>query len=240
MLRILSVSRRFYLYIIIFLFGYSLPTAQAAIFTAKVIAVMDGDTVMVLRKGQRLKIRLANIDAPEKAQDFGPESRDSLLQMVGKKQVQIDSQAVDQYGRIVGTIFVSDLNANEEQVRRGLAWEYSHYHSDRGYIALEKEAKQARRGLWAQNHLQPPWKWRKAHPSTFTEKHSKRHKSKQPANRLARDSRCGNKKNCGQMSSCAEANFYLTRCGLKSLDENKNGEPCEKLCRDEKIHKVTY
>ncbi|MDX8400190.1 MAG: thermonuclease family protein [Gallionellaceae bacterium] len=210
-----------------------MSAAQAAIFTAKVIAVMDGDTVMVLRKGQRLKIRLANIDAPEKAQAFGPESRDSLQQMVGKKQVQIDSQAVDQYGRIVGTIFVNDLNANEEQVRRGLAWEYSHYHSDKGYIALEKEAKQARRGLWAQSHLQPPWKWRKAHPSTFT-KRPKTHKSKQTSNHAVYDPACGNKKNCGQMSSCAEANFYLTHCGLKSLDENKNGEPCEKLCRSEK------
>ena len=97
-------------------------STQAETFTAKVIVVMDGDTVMVLREGQKIKIRLANIDAPEKEQPFGKQSRDSLLEMVGKKQVQIDSQAVDQYGRLVGLISVDGLNVNEEQVRRGMAW----------------------------------------------------------------------------------------------------------------------
>ena len=75
----------------------------------------------------KIKIRLANIDAPEKDQPFGKQSRDSLLELVGKKQIQIDSRAVDQYGRTVGFISVDGLNVNQEQVRRGMAWDYSHY-----------------------------------------------------------------------------------------------------------------
>jgi len=41
---------------------------------------------------------------------------------------------------------------------------------------------------------------------------------------------CGNKRNCGQMSSCKEAYFYLKTCGLKRLDRDKDGIPCESIC----------
>lgn len=204
---------------------------QAETFDAKVIAVMDGDTVMVLRGGQKIKVRLANIDAPEKDQAYGSESRASLLGMVGRRVIQVDSQAVDQYGRIVGLLSVDGRNVNAEQVKRGLAWEYTHFHSNRAYIALQAEAQQARRGLWAQPDPEAPWLWRKTHPAS---------KAGQPALPVAKpgsvfyDAACGSKKRCAQMASCAEADFYLHRCGLKSLDENHNGMPCEALCKDKK------
>lgn len=240
-----SVSIRVYLWLIVFLLVVGTSAAQGETFGGKVIAVLDGDTVMVLRGGQKIKIRLANIDAPEvghagmgdkspdsqKDQAFGQQSRDSLLEMVGKKQVQVDSQAVDQYGRIVGTISVDGRNVNEEQVRRGMAWEYSHYHSDRNYIALQDEAQQARRGLWGQNSPLPPWQWRKTHPSLKPDAASPAGKS---APTVFYDAACGHKKRCAQMNSCSEAYFYLARCGVKSLDENRNGMPCEELCREKK------
>ena len=162
-------------------------SAQAETFNAKVIVVMDGDTVMVLREGgseaagsppasplrglrngKKIKIRLANIDAPEKAQPFGKQARDSLQELVGKKQIQIDSRAVDQYGRTVGFIKVDGLNVNQEQVRRGMAWDYSHFHTDKIYVGLQSDARRARRGLWAQPNPQAPWQWRKLHPSVKT------------------------------------------------------------------------
>lgn len=211
-------------------------SAQAETFSAKVIVVMDGDTVMVLRGGQKFKIRMANIDAPEKDQAYGPQARNSLLEMLSMKQVQVDSQAVDQYGRIVGLISVDGRNVNEEQVRRGMAWEYSHYHSDRGYIALQSAAQQARRGLWEQASPQPPWQWRKAHPSVKADAPPipGNTATVQSSNHVLYDATCGSKKHCSQMSSCDEAYFYLTRCGLSTLDENKNGMPCEELCKGKK------
>lgn len=196
--------------------------AQAETFTARVIAVMDGDTVMVLRNGQKMKVRLANIDAPEKAQAFGKQSRESLLEMVGKKQVQIDSQAVDQYGRTVGLISVDGHSVNQEQVRRGMAWEYSHYHSDRTYIMLQSEAQQSRRGLWSQNSPQPPWDWRKQHPS-----------DQSPAQARQGGLECGRKRRCSQMASCDEARFYFIHCNEETLDGNHDGRPCESLCDGE-------
>ncbi len=206
-------------------------SAQAETFSAKVIAVMDGDTVMVLRDGQKLKVRLANIDAPEKDQAFGKQSRDSLLEMVGKKQVQIDSQAVDQYGRIVGLLSVDGTNVNQEQVKRGMAWEYSHYHSDKTYIALQDRAQQAHRGLWAQANPQPPWQWRKLHPSVKPVASANLPANHSPATPVMfYDGECGKKHRCTQMVSCDEAYFYFTQCGVASLDGNHDGKPCETLC----------
>ena len=243
----------------------SIPlSVQAETFSAKVIAVMDGDTVMVLRGGQKLKVRMANIDAPEKDQTFGRQSRDSLLEMVGKKQVQIDSQAVDQYGRIVGLISVDGRNVNQEQVKRGMAWEYSHYHSDKTYIGLQSDAQQARRGLWTQTSPQAPWQWRsrhvtgeasrlrgpppaarptieglqpdelgrrKLHPSNGPAPQANQHgASSHSAPTALYDLECGKKRRCSEMISCDEAHFYLTRCGVKLLDRNKDSVPCENLC----------
>lgn len=199
---------------------------NAETFAAKVIEVFDGDTVLVLRGNQKIKIRLANIDAPEKAQEGGVASKQSLFDMVQHKVVQIDSQTVDAYGRTVGTISLDGKNINEEQVRRGMAWEYSNYHSNKAYVALQSEAQQSHRGLWAQSGAMPPSQWRKQHPSDLPP----------PANAatvsaVAKPAGCGSKRHCSQMTSCAEAQFYLTQCGVNSLDRNRDGVPCEELCQ---------
>ncbi len=137
---------------------------QAEEFSARVIAVLDGDTVLIVRDGQRIKLRLTMIDAPEKDQEYGLESKRVLAEMVLRKQVQVTTQALDNYGRTLALLEVAGSNVNEEQVRRGMAWNYSHFFNDPLYRALQAEAQQARRGLWQQDEPTPPWKWRKAHP----------------------------------------------------------------------------
>ncbi|MEO6976284.1 MAG: thermonuclease family protein [Gallionella sp.] len=155
-------------------------------FSARVIAVLDGDTVLILYRagtppassvqgrhaGGLVKIRLAEIDAPEKAQAFGTASRNSLVEMVLHRQIWVHTVALDKYGRTVAQLKVNGLSVNEEMVRRGMAWEYSHYHSDRRYIALQTEARQAGRGLWAQHDPTPPWEWRLQHVTDKTNSHS--------------------------------------------------------------------
>ena len=76
--------------------------AHAEECTATVIAVMDGDTVRVLRHGHSVKIRLAGIDAPEGAQEYGMASRQSLAELVLHKQVRVNTLAIDKYGRLLG------------------------------------------------------------------------------------------------------------------------------------------
>ena len=202
----------------------ALQSGSGQAFTAKVIAVLDGDTVLIKRDSGLLKIRLAEIDAPEKAQAFGEASKRSLSGMVMGKHVRFVSETMDQYGRMVAHLSVDGLDVNAEQIRRGMAWEYSNFHSNKALIALQHEAMQVPRGLWAQSDPTPPWEWRKRHPFT------------QPVAASATDhavmfdASCGNKKHCSEMSSCEEAKYYLAQCGVKSLDGDGDGTPCESLC----------
>lgn len=195
---------------------------QAEEFDAKVIAVMDGDTVMVLRDGNKIKVRLVNIDAPESDQEFGKESRQALVNRVLKKQVHVDSKAIDVYGRMIAEISVDGMSVNEAQVQSGMAWENSHFHGNKHYQSLKNDAQKSRRGLWAQT-VKPisPEQWRKAHPS-------KQHLS--PAALAKVNSACGKKHLCSQMLSCEEAKVYFLQCGVKTLDGNSDGIPCESLC----------
>ncbi|MFZ2302666.1 MAG: thermonuclease family protein [Gallionella sp.] len=203
--------------------------AQGAEFTAKVVVVLDGDTVMVQRKNGLVKIRLAEIDAPEKVQPFGETSRRSLSDLVLGKQVKVSSQAVDQYGRMVAHLGLDSLDINAEQIRRGMAWEYSHFHGNKALVALQEEAKQAPRGLWALSDPMPPWEWRKLHPGSAGEQpRAANLQSAAPANPAT--ATCGRKKFCSEMASCEEARHYLTRCGIKTLDGNGDGVPCDRLC----------
>jgi len=201
-------------------------TANASEFTAKVISVSDGDTVLVQRASGVVKIRLIEIDAPELSQTFGEASKRSLSDLVLGKQVKISSQAVDQYGRMLAHVNINGMDVNAEQIRRGMAWEYSNFHSNRVLIALQKNAKKAQLGLWSQPNPTPPWSWRKQHPSTFSTP-ARTTPSKPAASAPA--SRCA-KQYCSEMTSCEEARYALTQCGIKTIDGDRDGVPCEKLC----------
>lgn len=207
---------------------FSLSLAEE--FNARVIAVLDGDTIMVLRADKKIKIRLANIDAPEKAQAFGMESRQALVERVLKKQIHVNSLAVDSYGRLVAELSVAGRSVNEEQVRSGMAWEYSHFHGNKHYLALQSEAQRAHRGLWARaGNPMAPEQWRKQHPSAD---HLAQKSDRSPA--AKRENGCDGKHRCSQMHSCDEAYFYLRQCGVKTLDGNADGVPCDELCDAER------
>ena len=270
--------------------GDPLGSGSGQEFSARVIAVLDGDTVLILRKGVGaaaghppassvrgrgagglVKIRLAEIDAPEvghagmggqppnsqKAQAFGAASRNSLVEMVLHRQVWVHTLAVDKYGRTVAQLKVNGFSVNEAMVRRGMAWEYSHYHSDRRYIALQNEARQAGRGLWAQSDPTPPWQWRLRHvtgeasrlreqppaaasatagPLTGELRRRKQHAAETDISPVLvpGDYTCGSKHHCSQMRSCDEAHYYLTACGVKALNPKNDGIPCEKLCASDR------
>jgi endonuclease YncB( thermonuclease family) len=205
-------------------------------FSGKVVAVMDGDTLLVIRDGHPVKVRLAEIDAPEKLQPFGIASKKSLAEMVKGKQVRVMSRAVDDYGRLIAKVYVGDVNVNHEQVRRGMAWEYSRYHSNRDLMDLQREAQQAKRGLWAEPDAVEPSAWRKQHPGSVAVVPDAASSSTPAASasldqspRTSSAQACG-KKHCSEMDSCGEAKRNLSLCGQRSLDGDADGKPCERLC----------
>jgi len=126
----------------------------------KVIGIADGDTLTVLVERQQIKVRLVEIDAPETGQAFGNRSKQSLSDLCFNKAATLDDMGRDRYGRTLARVHCDGVDANAEQVRRGMAWVYDRYVTDRSLYGLQDEAKAARRGLWAEPSPTPPWEWR--------------------------------------------------------------------------------
>ena len=135
--------------------------AWAEVAVGKVVKVSDGDTLTVLVDRQQLKVRLIEIDAPESKQAFGERSRKSLGEMCAGQQATVRYSNRDKYGRVLGRVQCQGLDANAEQVRRGMAWVYDRYVTDRSLYALQNEARAAHVGLWADKRPTAPWDWRK-------------------------------------------------------------------------------
>ncbi len=103
-------------------------TASADTLTGKVVKITDGDTLYVLDANYKEhKIRLAGIDAPEGKQAYGLASRKHLISIVAGKQVTVEYQKRDRYGRIVGKVLLDGIDACLEQVKAGFAWHYKKY-----------------------------------------------------------------------------------------------------------------
>ncbi len=150
--------------------------ALADSLTDKVVKITDGDTLTILNASyQHHKIRLAGIDAPERKQAYGLASRKHLASIVAGKQVSIEYQKRDCYGRIVGKVLlvvVFHTSADEidvclEQVKAGFAWHYKKYQHEqrledqRLYADAENKARYERLGLWRENNPNPPWEYRR-------------------------------------------------------------------------------
>jgi endonuclease YncB( thermonuclease family) len=203
----------------------SFPIA-AAEWSGTVVGISDGDTLTVLNTEKRqVKIRLAEIDAPESKQAFGTQAKKSLSDICFKKSVVVDDKGADRYKRTLGRITCDGIDANAEQVKRGMAWAYRQYLTDQTIADLEEDAKIAGTGLWADENPMPPWEFRHGGKSASATKTS----GKKAASGSSFE--CAGKSKCGEMSNCAEANFYLNECGLSRLDRDHDGVPCESICR---------
>jgi len=135
---------------------------EAALFCL-VVGISDGDTLKVRCPDQpQIAVRLAEIDAPEKAQPFGQRSKALLSALCFRKQAEVRPSTRDRYGRIVARVTCAGTDANAAMVRAGMAWAYARYLTDPTIQAMEIAARRERLGLWADAHPVPPWEWRKA------------------------------------------------------------------------------
>lgn len=133
-----------------------------------VVGISDGDTLKVrcpAIQAEPIKVRLAEVDAPEKGQPFGSNAKQALADLVFEKTVEVHRINADRYGRVVARLATRDHpDVNFELVRRGLAWCYPKY-LQRGDECrrAEVEARSQRRGLWGDARTPvAPWEWREA------------------------------------------------------------------------------
>jgi len=129
---------------------------------ARVVSVHDGDTLTVLVEKQQVKVRLADIDAPELRQPYGSRSKESLAALCFHEAAKLVQTARDRYGRAVGRVECRGMDASVHQVATGMAWVFPRYApKDSPLYRLEADAKSARRGLWEDSGAVPPWEWRR-------------------------------------------------------------------------------
>ena len=140
----------------------TVPTL-AADFTGLVVSVLDGDTIEVLNGHHVERIPLSGIDCPEKGQAYGQKAKHAASDLAFGKQVTVQTHGKDKYKRTLGDVLLPDgLSLNQELVMQGWCWWYKMYAlGDTVLEGLEKEAREAKRGLWADPQPAPPWEWRK-------------------------------------------------------------------------------
>jgi endonuclease YncB( thermonuclease family) len=174
---LLAEIRRF-----LFCFGVLASSFElsGATLTGKVVKVADGDTIRILVGTEQHRVRLQGIDAPERKQPYGKASGRSLSALVAGKQVKVEYDKRDRYGRIVGVVWVRSpdtpcdvepcsmtLDVGMYQLTVGMAWWYRYYAKEqtpekRGqYEFSEFEAKAKKAGLWQETEPVAPWDWRR-------------------------------------------------------------------------------
>ncbi|MCG5030122.1 thermonuclease family protein [Mesosutterella sp. OilRF-GAM-744-9] len=160
--------------------------AEARSLSGKVVRVADGDTITLSAPGGTFRVRFLGIDAPEHDQQGGQESHLHLVSMVMGRTVTVRYRTTDQYGRIVGKVLADGRDVNLEQLRSGNAWFYRAYANsvfpeDRmPYQKAEREACQARLGLWKDPNPTPPWDFRRNRGKSKLSDFSERAAAPQP------------------------------------------------------------
>ncbi|WP_081826620.1 thermonuclease family protein [Persephonella sp. KM09-Lau-8] len=205
---------------------------------AKVISIIDGDTIKVLINEKTEKVRLIGIDTPEskpnkRAKLQAKRTKQTIneileLGQMAKKHLQsyiypgdtvyleFDAQKRDKYGRLLAYVWTNGIMVNEKMICDGYAYPLT-IPPNVKYANLFRKcfAKAVKYGFGL---------WKKKDSNSYTER-------KKPEKTNNFNLKCKNKKYCYQMKSCEEAKFYLNVCGIKRLDRDRDGIPCEKLCK---------
>lgn len=138
----------------------------AALLACLIIGIADGDTLTArcnTSEGeQNIKVRLAEVDAPEKGQPWGRQSKQHLAGLCFQKPAEVRPVSSDRYGRTVARVTCDGIDANAEQIRAGMAWVFDRYVDDWTLFSVQRDARAAKVGLWADPRPVAPWEWRAA------------------------------------------------------------------------------
>ena len=137
------------------------PCVAFADFTGSVVSVLDGDTIEVLHNNRSERVRLSGIDCPDKGQAFGKRAKQVASALVFGRDVTLQTHGKDKYRRTLADVLLRDgTNVNYALVKDGWCWWYRKYASGGTVLeGLATDARDARKGLWADPQPVPPWKW---------------------------------------------------------------------------------
>ena len=124
----------------------------------QVFKIIDGDTFHCMANGGVVKVRMADIDAPEKKQPYGLASKYALQNLIAGKTVFLHNTKKDRYKRTVATVNVNGVNVNRQMVETGSAVAYG---KNSPYKYAEQTARSHRLGMWQYGYAERPQDFRK-------------------------------------------------------------------------------
>jgi endonuclease YncB( thermonuclease family) len=215
--------------------------------------IIDADTLEVQLDSGGIEVRMQGSDAPERGAPMSDEAIALLSELVADGEVELQPAEQTSYERMVARIYVGGSDVNAAMLKRGFAMAdrrfLREFDDGEDYCVFEHAARSAKLGIWALPADQriAPWEWRENGRMRFTDygtataatciaaigKSLREQPLFEPLPQFEklRDSRCGTKRTCGEMESCAEAKFYFESCGVRSLDGGeRDGVPCNNLC----------
>lgn len=141
----------------------NVPTST---YKARVISIIDGDSLELLSDRGSVTIRLWGIDSPEWDQPFSDSAKHYVKDLLFNKEVVVEPYYTDAYDRTVAQIFLFGKSLNQILIEKGLAWVHVYYcdrHICSYWRELEARARQQELGLWSAQNPTPPWIWKKNH-----------------------------------------------------------------------------
>ncbi len=136
-------------------------SGETKVIKGKITRVIDGDSVVLKSDSDEETIHLDGIDAPEFMQTNGDKSTSYLKKLVMEKNVEVRWEKKDSFDRILGTLYIGDKNVNLEMVSKGWAWHFERYNKSDQLAQAQKDAKEAKLGLWEDDNPEAPWDYRK-------------------------------------------------------------------------------
>jgi micrococcal nuclease len=130
-------------------------------FQTKILYVYDGDTVKIQQGLGTYRLRISDIDAPERNQAYGKKARRALMTFCKHAAISIDITGTDQYQRKLGQLQCNGQSVSQFMVANGHAWFYQRYSNNPFLADAESNARQQKLGLWHQKNPKAPWLWRK-------------------------------------------------------------------------------
>lgn len=196
--------------------------------TYAVVKVIDGDTIDIDYEGEKQRIRLIGIDAPESTttrygytECFGSEARTYLWSLLDGESVSVEFDSTqdrfDKYGRMLAYIVLQWANINEQMILQGYAREYTYnipYMYQTRFKQAQSDAQRTKRWLRATDTCQ--WERRSVTAQTIIDQDT--------------SSGCPTEAYCSELTTCEQAHYYLEICHLTRLDSDGDGIPCEALC----------